>query len=226
MRRLSSELDGITPYITTLIVYCSWERRKRSGPLPPLGCVGDLQQIFEDARAEWDSSKQHDELQQILASLKLPFGLSKVIAFALGSVGGDFRASRQSSIQHALLLSLRRGLSNSTQTPELECFSQEPGYSDQDKQVLQASGVKILEDPMGFLEVDETSVILSIAPNVPVKQIITDLGRPAIMIWCKPLESDDRPMYQNCTNFAPLKYVVLLTYVVGRIRNRRGFGRC
>jgi len=188
--------------------------------------VGDLQQIFEDARAEWDSSKQHDELQQILASLKLPFGLSKVIAFALGSVGGDFRASRQSSIQHALLLSLRRGLSNSTQTPELECFSQEPGYSDQDKQVLQASGVKILEDPMGFLEVDETSVILSIAPNVPVKQIITDLGRPAIMIWCKPLESDDRPMYQNCTNFAPLKYVVLLTYVVGRIRNRRGFGRC
>lgn len=48
----------------------------------------------------------------------------------------------------------------------------------------------MIEDPRGWLEVDEHSILLSIAPNVPVKEIIADIARPAAIIWCR-VEFDD-----------------------------------
>jgi hypothetical protein len=44
-------------------------------------------------------------------------------------------------------------------------------------------GVRILEDPHGFLDVDNRSMVVSIAASVPVKQIVLDICRPAGIIW-------------------------------------------
>lgn len=78
-------------------------------------------------------------------------------------------------------------LRNSTGTPrstrEIRCFSQEPLYTDDDKRFLGEKGITVLEDPMACLEVDKETLVISISPNVCVKQIITDLTRPAVMIW-------------------------------------------
>lgn len=37
--------------------------------------------------------------------------------------------------------------------------------------------------PKAFLDIDENSLVVSIGPNIPVKQIVADLARPAGMIY-------------------------------------------
>ncbi|KIH93036.1 hypothetical protein SPBR_02633 [Sporothrix brasiliensis 5110] len=65
----------------------------------------------------------------------------------------------------------------------VDCFAQDPAYDAADRAVLAMEGVSVLEDPYGFLAVDETTVVISVAPSVPVRQIVTDIARPAAMIW-------------------------------------------
>jgi hypothetical protein len=62
---------------------------------------------------------------------------------------------------------------------------QDPWYTTIDKEILRKAGLEVIDDPCGWLEVDEQSVVLSIAPNVSTKEIIADLARPAIVIWCR-----------------------------------------
>ncbi len=56
-------------------------------------------------------------------------------------------------------------------------------YSEADEQVLRKLGITVLEDPRAFLELDDETVVLSFYPNFPVRQIIADIARPAVMIW-------------------------------------------
>jgi hypothetical protein len=49
--------------------------------------------------------------------------------------------------------------------------------------LLAEVGITVVEDPQCFLEVDDQSVVLSFNAAAPVKQIITDLARPAILVW-------------------------------------------
>lgn len=60
-----------------------------------------------------------------------------------------------------------------------------------DREMLADVGFEVIDDPRGWLEVDEQSVVLSISPNVPVKEIIADIARPAVVIWDR-VESEDK----------------------------------
>lgn len=60
---------------------------------------------------------------------------------------------------------------------------QDPEYTSVDREILDGFGLQTVDDPEGFLKVDEQSIVLSIAPNVPVKHIIADIARPAVVIW-------------------------------------------
>lgn len=60
-----------------------------------------------------------------------------------------------------------------------------------DRDVLADIGFEMIDDPRGWLEIDERSVVLSVAPNVPVKEIIADTARPAIVIWSR-VKNDDK----------------------------------
>ena len=65
----------------------------------------------------------------------------------------------------------------------VDCYAQDPAYDAADRAVLAMEGITVLEDPHGFLAVDETSMVISVAPSVPVRQIVADIARPAAMIW-------------------------------------------
>lgn len=67
----------------------------------------------------------------------------------------------------------------------IACYAQDPAYTKIDRLVLEGSGIGILDDPQAFLEADESTVVFSCAADLPVKQIISDLARPAMMIWEK-----------------------------------------
>ena len=66
---------------------------------------------------------------------------------------------------------------------DIRCYAQDPAYVDSDKELLKTIGIETIEDPKGFLEVDEKTLVVSVAPNVAVRQIVADLKWPGAMLW-------------------------------------------
>ncbi|KAM7196858.1 hypothetical protein V8F20_006825 [Naviculisporaceae sp. PSN 640] len=75
---------------------------------------------------------------------------------------------------------------------KIKCYAQEPQFTENDKTVLGEHGVSVLDDPHGFLEMDDETAVISFNANVPVRSITAELARPAIMIWNACHE--DRPL--------------------------------
>jgi hypothetical protein len=99
------------------------------------------------------------------------------------------RESCRSAAQYALLLTIQKLLQEADQIhSKIPCYAQDPVYTDPDKIVLKESGIEVVEDPRGSLEMDDDSIVFSCAPNVPVKQIVTDIARRVILIWCRVQE--------------------------------------
>ncbi|KAL4919049.1 hypothetical protein BDW62DRAFT_210001 [Aspergillus aurantiobrunneus] len=65
----------------------------------------------------------------------------------------------------------------------IRCYAQDPAYNDVDKALLRSIGIEPLDDPKGFLEIDEYTLVFSVSPNVPVKQVVADVQWPGAMIW-------------------------------------------
>jgi hypothetical protein len=90
----------------------------------------------------------------------------------------------------------------------IECFAQDPIYHEIDKSILKEHRIITVEDPQGFLMAESSSVIVSIAADVPVKQIIADIARPAMIIWDRVQEADEEETEES----APLRYVLAHLY--------------
>jgi hypothetical protein len=133
---------------------------------------------------EWRGSQTCSKFRTTIDSCKLPPGITNIVAFACASFSFGFEApwSVRSAFQHAMLLSLRDILEQKNGN-KIQCYAQEPTYTEVDKLILKEYGITTLEDPEGWLTTDSSTVVISIAANVPVKQIISDVARPAIIIW-------------------------------------------
>ncbi|GAB1312677.1 hypothetical protein MFIFM68171_02887 [Madurella fahalii] len=159
--------------ISTGEVLTSWS----SNPL-------DVVQSALDATIRaWEESEDCRRLRSSLETALLP-RITKIVAFACSTMAalGD----RQPPMyQHALILTLRDILERrqGADQPQIACFAQDPVYTEADREVLARLDIKVLEDPRAFLEVDDDTLVISVAPNIPVRQIIADIARPAIMIW-------------------------------------------
>ncbi|KAK3309457.1 uncharacterized protein B0T15DRAFT_506238 [Chaetomium strumarium] len=148
-------------------------------------------------------------IKAALASAVLPVGIRKVVALACGTMtkANDHSSYRRSMAQHALALALRDHLSASAAHPTtpgesnsssssrstvgMPCYAQDPLYTPLDKRVLEEDGITVVEDPAAFLEIDEASVVISVNPSIPVRQIIADIADPgpAIIIWNRVVDS-------------------------------------
>ncbi|OTA54015.1 hypothetical protein K449DRAFT_389547 [Hypoxylon sp. EC38] len=163
------------------VLYCQKHEREDC----PARTTEDACRELDNAKTEWEQSEHHAQLQRPLASVKLPSSIKKVIGFALGPFSDPYCEWR-CRIQHSILMTIHQWASASMDDKmKPQCYVQDPIYSDQERKVLETMGVTVLDDPWGFLEADESSIIISIAPDVPVRQIITDISRPAIIIWDK-----------------------------------------
>lgn len=90
--------------------------------------------------------------------------------------------------QHALILTLRDMFCDklsydSSQEKTIKCYAQDPIYNDSDIGALASLDITVLDDPDGFLQLDEETAVISIAPNICVKQVVTELSRPALIFW-------------------------------------------
>ncbi|KAF3479444.1 uncharacterized protein GIQ15_06420 [Arthroderma uncinatum] len=69
------------------------------------------------------------------------------------------------------------------ETKEFIPMGPNPAYSSVDSMVLSDFEISTVEDPVGFLMVDSRTVVISCCPDIPVRQIITDIARPAMIFW-------------------------------------------
>lgn len=146
-----------------------------------------VQKLFTEGVQAWEDSETCKQLRPILLARKdfLNGKINKIVAFANGSFSFDLldKSYHRTSFQHALILSLRDIFAQVNETPGVKCLAQDPAYTDADREVLHNSDITVIADPKGFLEVDESTIMTSFAPNVPVKSIISDIARPAVIIW-------------------------------------------
>ncbi|KAE8415214.1 hypothetical protein BDV36DRAFT_285544 [Aspergillus pseudocaelatus] len=150
---------------------------------------------FVKQRQIWLESPGHRNLEHHLTTLKTTAHIRKIVCFGLGSLGRlcGYHCTRahtqHAAVETMVALLAKRGLNGSH---EIKCYAQDPVYDEVDQEFLRSIGITPLEDPKGFLEVDEHTLVFSVSPNVPVKQIVTDLHWPAAMIWntVTPSEKD------------------------------------
>ncbi|KAF1947532.1 hypothetical protein EJ02DRAFT_306281, partial [Clathrospora elynae] len=123
--------------------------------------------------------------------------VDKIICFGLGCFPSKHeRAQKRAYTQHLAALTIRSILATQQGGPAPPVFTQEPIYC--------AAGIThivspspfnftVLDDPEGFRALDGNTFILSVAPNVPVRQIVLGMthtfGGPAGM-FCDEIQSE------------------------------------
>ncbi|CAG8381107.1 unnamed protein product [Penicillium salamii] len=138
-------------------------------------------QDFQSKILAWEESETCKNFKSTLSSFASGHNINKIVGLACGSLALPNNDSAAS--QTALLVTVRNWLKERDPSKNVSCYIQDPMNTPVDKEVLADVGFEMIDDPRGWLEVDEQSVILSVAPNVPVKEIIADIARPAIVIW-------------------------------------------
>ncbi|KAL5338627.1 hypothetical protein BJX70DRAFT_366300 [Aspergillus crustosus] len=146
---------------------------------------------FDTTLRGWEGSETWREIKDTLIRLDLTYKIPKIIGMACGEFTitsrseGSPRSSRRSAVQNAFLVTLSTLLQESgLGTTSVACYAQDPAYSPTDQAVLQSHGIEVVDDPDGFLRIDDTSLVFSCSPNICVKQIVTEIARPTILIWC------------------------------------------
>ncbi|XWW94295.1 hypothetical protein V2A60_002238 [Cordyceps javanica] len=173
------------------IVYCDFVTPS-GWPLP------DLEAAFRAHQASWDQSVACQELAATIttsaAALRTP--IRKIVCFGLGRLDDWERttseelaeSTRRAATQHAAALTMAAALARAQDGDgdgdgEVRCYVQDPAYAAVEKELLATLGFTVLPDPKGFLEVDDATLVFSVHPNVPVRQVVTDMGWPAAMVW-------------------------------------------
>lgn len=158
-----------------------------------------LKDTWDDARRNWTRSGVCNELAVILGSTAcIPRGLKKIVCFGLGNLDESANPSlqdapytsdrlphRRAMTQHAAALTMAAVLGGRLGTGPLPVLAQNPAYSPMAKRLLADEGIEVVggHGSLAFTHVDDDTLVFSCNPNIPVKQVVADIARPAAMIW-------------------------------------------
>lgn len=158
---------------------------QRNMDIPNQRSRDEVDEILSHNRQTWEASEQCKQLKHVLAQRTDLESVGKIVGIGLGALSGEGIQSSASisAYQHALLLTLQKTLAKPQLQRHVPCYVQDPAYSTLDKAVLHDSGFTVLEDPHGFVEIDEDSAVISLFPDCPVKEIVFSLAKPALVIW-------------------------------------------
>lgn len=166
-----------------------------------------LRAAWDEALCNWSQSPVRKDLLAALSTLQCPPSATKLVCFGLGSLDGsencedlddvadlDGLPLRVAMTQHCAALTMAAALGAQIGKPPLKVMAQDPAYSPGQVALLTEVGIDVIPGigALGFTYVDENAVVFSCHPDVPVKQIIADIARPAGMIWnaVKPAERE------------------------------------
>jgi SRR1 domain len=87
--------------------------------------------------------------------------------------------------QHAAALTMAAVLGQRLGIDPLPILAQDPIYSLVAKRLLKEEGIEVVggRGSLAFTHVDENTLVFSCNSNIPVKQVVADIAKPAAMIW-------------------------------------------
>lgn len=190
---------------------------------------------FQTTVQQWTAKKASRKLESILSNSAAKHNIDKVIAIACGSMASDDLPGDgdHSYDQHAQVLTVQKWAAKQP-SHSVSCYAQDPVYTEIDKSILNENGTQVTKDPQAWLEVDDSSVVLSFYPNIPVRDILADLARPAVLI-CNRLETDEEVDWEVDEDSEDERYAVVLNLMVhftnsncltGHVPNHQGFWQC
>ncbi|VUC23782.1 unnamed protein product [Clonostachys rosea] len=161
------------------------------------------------ARKNWLNSSLCRELSNILGStVSISNAVTKIVCFGLGSLATSIENPTRMAddglpvhgpgTQHAAALTLATVLGERFGKEPLHVMVQDPAYSEADKKILEEVGIEVIGGfgSLGFTHVDEETIVFSCHPNIPVRQIVADIAKPAAMIWNKGRDSEEGAEYK------------------------------
>ncbi|KAK2754820.1 hypothetical protein FQN54_006713 [Arachnomyces sp. PD_36] len=188
---------------TYLIDWTNQTKRDYEGP------VDEARLLFEELRNRWNASATCEaftsQFRKILdgdANKKV----TKIVCFGLGDLNfkppdcwrienfskpkdewlPETSGLERVMIHHAIALTMADVVRSSPNSGGMgvRLLTQDPQYSDETKHMLRDAGFEVLGDhgAGGFAEVDDTSIVFSAYTKAPVREIITDFARPAVII--------------------------------------------
>ena len=156
-----------------------------------LTTLEELQEAFKEYYDEWLPSKTRCCLVEQMEALtpEQACGITKIVGIGLGALTDPEQSENplqdiRALVQHAAIRAIADTLKKQNGGREVECYAQDP-ENDQDVtvQFLRTIGITPLNDPKAFLEIDENTFVVSVCPNIPVRQIVSDIARPMVMLW-------------------------------------------
>lgn len=158
----------------------------------------ELKAAWDESQRNWTQSAACDQLADALRKdINIPKTIKRMVCFALGDLeraweydtipAADGLPLRRSMTQHAAALTLATLFGELIGTEPLPVLVQDPAYTPESKQVLTEVGFEVVGGlgALGFTHVDDDTVVMSCSPDVPVKQVVADIARPAVLIWNK-----------------------------------------
>lgn len=160
--------------------------------------VHTLRAAWEETKHHWVNSQTYRELLETLATIQCPPNANKLICFGLGSLDGEERSPslqelakdeetplRAAMTQHLAAQTMASVFGAQIGKPPLRIMAQDPAYAPGQVAFLAEVGIEVVPGigALGFTYVDDDSIVFSCSPDVPVKQIVADIAKPAGMIW-------------------------------------------
>jgi hypothetical protein len=160
--------------------------------------IADPSQVFDEKDYLWQNSITCKRLAALVQDLLGTNIVKKVLCFGLGDFcrsapewlrkqhdSGDGTSDVKNvmgcMIQHSMALTIAQiCCGNGT----ISLHAQDPEYTSAAEEILTKKNFKIVghHGAGGFAEIDEESIVISAFAAAPVKQIIADLARPALII--------------------------------------------
>lgn len=166
--------------------------------------------LFEASRKRWAASTTYEaftsQFRELLGGDGNSKRVTKIVCFGLGDLNfkppdwwriennsrpeheqePEISVVKGALMHHAIALTIADIAHSCAKTGDMRVrlLTQDPGYSDKTKELLQEIGFEVVGEygSGGFAELDNECIAFSAFASMPFKQIIADLARPAAII--------------------------------------------
>ncbi|KAL3422684.1 sensitivity to red light reduced-srr1 [Phlyctema vagabunda] len=133
----------------------------------------------EHYHKQWESSDAFVSLKGQLEPTKGRFHIANVVCLGLGSLQSSRREGRRAS--HTQLAALRT-IIQQCDIKSGTCYFQDPQFTPLDKEYLESQGYKVVDDPMAFDHITETTIVYAIHCYAEVYERVSKSSRPALLV--------------------------------------------
>ncbi|KAI0428751.1 hypothetical protein F5Y09DRAFT_357428 [Xylaria sp. FL1042] len=147
----------------------------------------ETRKMFEEFLFRFEASDEGIAIANLIKTELKGRAINKVIAFGMGCIGIVDQGPFQSYYEHAAALVVAKAAGEVSSCPNVTLLVQDPLYTDVCKKVLREFGFGVIEGfgAKGFALVDDSTIVLAHNPEFPVREIIADIARPALICMKK-----------------------------------------